>query len=119
MDKKKAKERRRRYRRKHQKELNAYNLVYRKRKREEAIKLLGGQCYFCSHASHLNFHKKSGGKHGFNSSSPYLVLKNPEEWALVCVNCHKAVHWCMRHLGFSWEEIERKNVIQLQEGIKS
>lgn len=27
------------------------------------------------------------------------------EFVRLCFRCHKAVHWCMKYLGLSWEQI--------------
>lgn len=82
---------------------------WKRRQRKKGIELLGGKCFFCGKDDDVRFifHRKDGQSHR-KWNVAVLVLKNPEEWVLVCAGmCHGATHFCMNHLGMSWEEIEK------------
>jgi predicted HNH restriction endonuclease len=40
------------------------------------------------------------------SNIEFEALMNGDDFAQLCFNCHKAVHWCMEYLGFDWEKIK-------------
>lgn len=116
------KEYRRRYYQEHREEKRKYSREhyqkheeeYKKRrkrsykkqreKRSQAVLLLGSKCFFCKHEDkRLIFHKKDGQSH--KKPTYYLVLKNPNDFVLLCLPCHQGVHWIMKYLGMSWERI--------------
>lgn len=75
-------------------------------KRKIADDLLGNECVFCGRTRDerkLLYHKKDGQHHSCNSF--YLVIKNPDDWALLCYPCHGGVHWLMEVWRLSWDEI--------------
>lgn len=77
--------------------------AYYKKRREEALELLGRVCLSCKWEGKVYFHKKDGQPHGKHTA--LLVLKNPEQFVILCHHCHEAVHWVMKHLGLTWDEI--------------
>ncbi len=81
----------------------AYQNRYYQKAREKALELLGRKCFFCGWMGKVYFHKKDGRRHGKHAA--LLVLKNPEQFVILCHHCHEAVHWVMRHLGLTWGEV--------------
>lgn len=81
---------------------------YEVKRKLEARNLLGDKCFFCSKDRRLHFHKKDGQNH--RGIPAFLeVRKKPEAWILLCaVPCHKVVHWMMKFLDISWEQIEKR-----------
>lgn len=81
--------------------------TYRHKKRIEALEVFDSKCAICKRSPErkncLHFHKKDGTKHKNRFSGVYL--KNPDEFVLLCVWCHKGVHFSMEYLGMTWEEI--------------
>jgi hypothetical protein len=88
----------------HAKESRDRGRLWRIRKRGEVLSILGGRCYFCGLEKALHLHKKDGLRHT-NSMAYLLALKRPQEFVLLCISHHKAVHFCMKYLGFTWEKI--------------
>jgi len=75
--------------------------------RKKALRLLGDKCFFCKRNKKLEFHKKDCQPH--ITGKNLAVLKNPEEFALLCAQpCHGSVHFCFNILGITWEEIEER-----------
>lgn len=77
-------------------------------KEKVADDLLGNACFFCGRTKgerKLVRHKRDGQPHQRNSVAG-LVIKNPDDWALLCsFPCHIGVHWCMEVWRLSWDEI--------------
>lgn len=97
------------YYQKNKKKWQAYGGEHQRVCRQKVLDLFGNICFFCGACpKRLSFHEKFGKKH--SSPSSYLVLKNPDDWALVCYGHHKGVHFCMKFLGMEWEEIEARFV---------
>jgi len=75
-------------------------------KRERALSLLGKRCYVCDRDIHLLCHKKDGIPH-LSSKTYKMVINNASDFVRVCMKCHIAIHWIMKHYGWTWEEIIR------------
>lgn len=60
-----------------------------RKKRKEAEKLFGDKCMICGSTKQLEFHHKSypNGKKPISHIS-YHVLKNPDQFMLLCRICH-------------------------------
>ena len=87
---------------------NAYRLEA-KRLREE---IFGRECTLCEVSqdeSMLVIHRKDGTPHNPEQLWNPETLQNLQsnEWARLCPTCHKSVHWSMKFLSMSWDEIER------------
>lgn len=98
----------REWRRKNPEKVVASSKRYKEKKRDEADDLLGNECFFCGRTrdeGKLLYHKKDGQPHSYTCEAAHLVIKNPDDWALVChFPCHHGVHWCLEVWKLSWEE---------------
>lgn len=79
-----------------------------RRLRERVGELLGNECSICERTDiRLVAHQMSG--KGHNSSGGTTSLKyaidHPEEMVRLCYACHKGVHWAMKYLNMTWEDI--------------
>ena len=77
---------------------------WRDKKRQEADRVFGTACFLCKGIVRPGLHKKDGEEHQ-TWCTAVEALKEPEKWVRLCYPCHKAVHWCMEHLGLTWEQI--------------
>lgn len=73
--------------------------------------LFGGNCHFCGaipEEKNRVIHRKDGQPHRRSSlwTKEFLLKMNPGEWILLCSKHHRYVHWAMKQLGLSWEDIE-------------
>ena len=88
-----------------------WNKHTREIKKNLLDKYLGIKCLFCSHKERLIAHRKDGKPH---KKLYELSVKSLEkeiskgQYVRVCFKCHKAIHWCMKHLNMTWEEIINK-----------
>jgi len=75
------------------------------------IRLFGTRCFFCNFEAKkgqwTSIHKKDGEKHKLPCTWSIKDLKNIEadDYVRLCGTCHKSVHWCMKYLEMTWEEI--------------
>ena len=71
--------------------------------------IFGDKCFFCGFKHRQLIHKKDGTKHkDFRSmrNEELLEVKNKKnEYVRVCPKCHKSIHWCMKYLNLTWNEI--------------
>jgi len=84
------------------------NYSYRAKKREVADRIVGPSCCFCGYDVRLIVHRKDGTPHErFDtlSISRFTQELQTGQYARVCFKCHKAVHWAMKYLGMTWEEM--------------
>lgn len=88
---------------------------WKQRKRDEAEKILGDKCFFCTRTNNLCYHKKDNEYH-CSSLSAALVLKNPEKWVRLCHPCHRAVHWIYEFFAWDWDTIVKKWKIAVNVG---
>lgn len=72
--------------------------------RQEQIKdAFENECYFCDAFKKLLIHRKDGQPHVWGASLD--VLRNINDYTLLCCYCHTGIHWCMKHLGFTWDDV--------------
>lgn len=72
-------------------------------RRKRIKELLGAKCFFCSHEdTHIECHEIYGKKH---PSTGKYILDHLDDFIPLCNWCHSAVHWCMKYLGLSWNQI--------------
>jgi hypothetical protein len=81
--------------------------------RELRSALFGQECRICGVSKderNLAIHRKDGTPHEEESLRRLSFLKsvNPDEWASLCVACHRGVHWAMGTLGMDWSTVESK-----------
>jgi len=70
----------------------------------------GTECLFCGYKDRLVTHRKDGQPHKpfhMMGRAEYKIHLESGEYARVCFHCHKGVHWAMKHLSLTWEEITR------------
>jgi len=89
-----------------------YNRIWRKRRTEERYAKLnpeGSKCFICSALNKLHLHKKDGKPHkpfkDMTKQEFEYVLLHQEEFVRLCRGCHHYVHWTMKWLKMSWEDI--------------
>ncbi len=89
----------------------------RSEKRQQELKgmrkqLFGTECTLCGTSNEertIAIHRKDFTEHKQNK----LWLKGeldsivPEEWAALCVACHRGVHWMHKQYGADWKDIEQ------------
>ncbi|MFW9842946.1 MAG: sigma factor-like helix-turn-helix DNA-binding protein, partial [Candidatus Thorarchaeota archaeon] len=74
-------------------------------------KLFGTKCIICGATREkrgLAIHRKDCIEHDVNAlwRPSFLQKVKPEEWAALCVMCHRGVHWAHEDLGLNWQDIE-------------
>ena len=95
------------YQEEHKERISKAYKEYCQKIRKKALRILGNKCFFCKRSNKLEFHKKDGQPH--RAGNALAVLKNPEEFALLCAQpCHRSVHFCFNVLAIQWEEIEER-----------
>jgi hypothetical protein len=79
-------------------------------------KLFGTNCQICTEERKLAIHRKDGTEHNPDDlwKLKYLKTVNPDEYAAVCIPCHRGVHWRMRKYGQNWEQIKSQADKKLQ-----
>lgn len=82
-----------------------YRRMYERRIRKKRDKIFKLQCWICNSTIRLCLHKKDGEPHRSSTTSILEAIKNPDQWIRLCGKCHDGVHFCMKHLGMSWEDI--------------
>jgi len=104
----------REYMMRYRKENETYK-EYTKRKRHEwhvkhrkkALSVLGENCKICGYKgvkSHsMIIHRKGGKPHC--TSDLLGIIRNINDYVLLCCPCHKAVHWILKYFGFTWEQV--------------
>jgi len=86
---------------------------WREKKNKIIRELLGNKCKVCGNSKHkLYCHEIYGRKHKI-----WEMIIHPENFVLLCYGCHKGIHWCMKELGFSFEDI-LKNRMNLNGSLK-
>lgn len=86
--------------------LRKWNIKERKRLYNLRDRAWGTECFICAGNHRLCLHEKRGKKHKSNISSLKKALQEPEKWVRLCQDCHNGVHFCMRKLGWTWEDFE-------------
>lgn len=94
---------------KEHKKINNQNC--RNKKKGIIKKYLGERCVICKYGERLITHRKDNKKHkilmGLSIQNMINELKS-DKYVHVCFHCHKGIHWCIKYLGLSWEEILSK-----------
>ena len=90
------------YYKQHQKHENRYHKEYRKNKYEKIRKLFGNKCCICGFDRMLMLHEIYGKEH---IVSLKYYQEHKDDFALTCFFCHKGIHFCMKHLGLSFNQI--------------
>ncbi len=76
--------------------------------KQEFHEKVGNACFFCDSIKTLSCHRKDGKTHKKldNLSMQQIKKENPKDYARLCFRCHFGIHWTMKQLGLTWEEIE-------------
>jgi hypothetical protein len=61
----------------------------------------------------MMIHRKDGKKHKLFSNMSWVEIKkevkeHKDEYVRVCGICHNGIHWIMKYLGLTWQEIINK-----------
>jgi len=78
-----------------------------KAKKLRVQKLIGSQCIFCGNDHHIIYHEIYNKSH---PCTPYYILNHIDDFACLCCWCHRAVHWAVKYLGLSWNQIAEMSV---------
>lgn len=79
-----------------------YRRDYTKRLKEKIQTLLGNKCVVCGKTEKLVAHEIHGKPH---AKRVHYILNHIEDFVLVCYSCHNGIHFCMKHLGLTLEQI--------------
>ncbi|MFW9890313.1 MAG: hypothetical protein ACFFER_19200, partial [Candidatus Thorarchaeota archaeon] len=81
---------------------------FRKRIQQLRNRIFGTKCRICGEERKLAIHKKDGSEHEKDSlwRMEFLKSLNPDEWAPLCIPCHRGVHWLMDRYLTDWREVE-------------
>lgn len=98
-------------------QLESHRKYYIRRKisRKEILdQIFGKLCIFCSYEKRLVTHRKDGSPHkDFISMTKQefkrAITTDKNLYVRLCFKCHRHVHWCMKYLNLSWEQIEKIN----------
>ena len=79
-------------------------------KREVLLSKIGDECLICKFKDRITIHRKDGNNHkDFRDMSwdeiNDIVTTDKNKYVSVCYKCHKNIHWCMKYLGMTWNEI--------------
>ncbi|MCK4567012.1 MAG: hypothetical protein KAU48_06860, partial [Candidatus Thorarchaeota archaeon] len=76
--------------------------------------LFGIKCQICTEERKLAIHRKDGSKHNPDDlwRISNLGTVNPDEYAAVCIPCHRGVHWMMRTYGQNWVQIKSQSLME-------
>lgn len=104
----------REWRRKNRKKVRRYMRERYRENRKRVLEILGQKCIICGEEHKksgwirfIQYHEIRGKKH---ESDPLYILNHIEDFVPLCVNCHKGVHFTMKYLGLSWDEIKKLTV---------
>lgn len=91
-----------------------------RRIRELRTEIFGTECELCGNERTLAIHKKNGEEHERDAlwRIKYLEDLDREEWAPLCIPCHRGTHWLMQNANKEWDDIEsrRESIIDSSEG---
>lgn len=85
----------------------------RKCRRNQLIEKFG-KCLICTDDYWMQLHRKDGNQHkkwAEMTNAEFKTMLDGNDYVWLCYNCHKHVHWCMEHLGMTWQEIQKRLVI--------
>ena len=77
-------------------------------------KIFGIKCQICTEERKIAIHRKDGSKHNPDDLWRISNLRtvNPDEYAAVCIPCHRGVHWMMRTYGQNWVQIKSQSLME-------
>lgn len=80
----------------------------RNAKKEKLNMLIGSKCILCDSERSLVAHEIHGIQHNGNGSDLFVdAFERPDDFVRLCYSCHKGVHWAMKFMGMSWEDINK------------
>ena len=97
-----------------------------KRIRELRESIFGTKCEICGTDTKVSnkvlcIHKKDGTEHAADAlwRKDYLMKLKRNEWALLCIPCHRGIHWLMKWFDWNWKDVmscflKRKNSQKLE-----
>ena len=81
-----------------------------KAKRDE---LFGKKCNICGiqrgEKRKIAIHRKDFTEHTESAlwTHSHLETVNPDDWAALCVMCHRGIHWVHDEFGMEWQDVEK------------
>ena len=86
------------------------NKKAREKRQNKIREAFGTKCFFCDLEDAAIMHRKDGAKHKlFGSMSLHEldmeIQYHKNEYVRVCKLCHKGIHWAMKRLNLTWDDI--------------
>lgn len=85
---------------------------YDEKQKRKIIELLGNKCRICGRRNEygnrkqrLAAHEIYGKKH---KQRRKYIIEHYKDFVILCYQCHKGVHFCMKYLGLMWKEIKSR-----------
>lgn len=66
------------------------------------------RCEICCGRYYLTLHRKDGLLHRLwqaMTKEQFNEMIQSNDYTIICYDCHKHVHWCMKWLSLTWEQI--------------
>jgi hypothetical protein len=70
------------------------------------------RCEICYGKYYPSLHRKDGQPHRLwrdMTNEEFEEMINGNDYVIICYDCHKHIHWCMKYLLMTWEEIYTNN----------
>ncbi len=95
--------------------------VTQRRIRELRNSLFGSDCEICGLDTKENkrvlcIHRKDGMEHRINAlwRIKYLENLDREDWAPLCIPCHRGTHWLMENANKEWKNLESRKTLAIK-----
>ncbi len=95
---------------------NNRNKEYTKRRKENRKRRLiekfdVGFCPICEETYRMQLHRKDGKPHKTwvsITNAEFDKVIQSDDYIWICYWCHKHIHWCMKYLRMTWDEIKTR-----------
>ena len=71
---------------------------------------LGTKCLICGREDNLRIHQKYNKRHKELANMSFENLKieiNSDKYVKLCQRCHRCVHWGIKYLSLTWEDVSK------------
>ena len=90
---------------------NANTKKYKNQRKMMMVSVFGTNCFICGRCDAHIIHRNDGTSHKFlsvmgNNELRNLIEKDKDLYVKVCKLCHKGIHWSMKFLSQTWDQIE-------------